>query len=178
MHPFDFLLGLASTDMGIDLGTANTLVCIPGEGIVLFEPSVVATKPGTNQVLLNGNAVGQTAKAMLESVGYDYKTKRVEVVKNPDGSIKQTKEVTFDNHQSPNPNLILFLMCNLSSQLGLEGIESWKSRQKMEIENKNINLTITGELVGEQITKLAGRLIGEEDKEVKQVESTVIESNE
>ena len=66
MHPFDFLLGLASTDMGIDLGTANTLVCIPSEGIVLFEPSVVATKPGTNQVLLNGNAVGQTAKAMLE----------------------------------------------------------------------------------------------------------------
>jgi rod shape-determining protein MreB len=66
MHPFDWILGLASTDMGIDLGTANTLVCIPGEGIVLFEPSVVATKPGTNQVLLNGNAVGQTAKAMLE----------------------------------------------------------------------------------------------------------------
>ncbi|MFQ5713785.1 MAG: rod shape-determining protein [Candidatus Scalinduaceae bacterium] len=66
MHPFDWFLGLASTDMGIDLGTANTLVCIPGEGIVLFEPSVVATKPGTNQVLLNGNAVGQTAKSMLE----------------------------------------------------------------------------------------------------------------
>jgi rod shape-determining protein MreB len=33
---------------------------------VLFEPSVVATKPGTNQVLLNGNAVGETAKSMLE----------------------------------------------------------------------------------------------------------------
>lgn len=52
--------------MGIDLGTANTLVCIPGKGIVLFEPSVVATIPGTNKVLLNGNAVGQSAKDMLE----------------------------------------------------------------------------------------------------------------
>ena len=60
------MLGLASTDMGIDLGTANTLVCIPGQGVVLFEPSVVAVKPGTNKVLLNGNAVGQSAKAMLE----------------------------------------------------------------------------------------------------------------
>ncbi len=42
MHPLDYMLGLASTDMGIDLGTANTLVCIPGQGVVLFEPSVVA----------------------------------------------------------------------------------------------------------------------------------------
>ncbi len=66
MHPIDYLLGLASTDMGIDLGTANTLVCIPDEGIVLFEPSVVAIQNGTNKILLNGNAVGQTAKAMLE----------------------------------------------------------------------------------------------------------------
>lgn len=66
MHPLDFILGFVSTDMGIDLGTANTLVCIPGHGIVLSEPSVVAVKPGTNKVLLNGNAVGNVAKAMLE----------------------------------------------------------------------------------------------------------------
>lgn len=59
------LFGLFSTDMGIDLGTANTLVCVQGQGIVLSEPSVVAVKKGTNKVLLNGNAVGQTAKEML-----------------------------------------------------------------------------------------------------------------
>lgn len=57
--------GLFSTDMGIDLGTANTLVCVRGEGIVLSEPSVVAVKSGTNQVLLEGNAVGLVAKQML-----------------------------------------------------------------------------------------------------------------
>ncbi|RKY27441.1 MAG: rod shape-determining protein [Planctomycetota bacterium] len=61
---FDKLLGLFSLDMGIDLGTANTLVCVRGEGIVLSEPSVVAVKRGTNQVLLNGNAVGLVAKEM------------------------------------------------------------------------------------------------------------------
>ncbi|MBM4055841.1 MAG: rod shape-determining protein [Planctomycetes bacterium] len=66
MHPLDFILGFVSTDMGIDLGTANTLVCIPGHGIVLSEPSVVAVKPGTNKVLLNGRAVGIVAKSMLE----------------------------------------------------------------------------------------------------------------
>ncbi len=61
----DNILGLFSTDMGIDLGTANTVVCIRGEGIVLNEPSVVAVKRGTNKVLLDGTAVGNVAKEML-----------------------------------------------------------------------------------------------------------------
>src|SRR5512132_1040796 len=54
-----------SVDMGIDLGTCNTLVCVKGEGIVLNEPSVVAVKKGTNRVLQNGHAVGLVAKEML-----------------------------------------------------------------------------------------------------------------
>ena len=51
--------------MGIDLGTCNTLVAVRGQGIVLNEPSVVAVKKGTNQVLHNGDAVGWIAKEML-----------------------------------------------------------------------------------------------------------------
>ncbi len=62
---FDSLLGMFSVDMGIDLGTCNTLVCVKGEGIVLNEPSVVAVRKGTNQVLRNGTAVGAVAKEML-----------------------------------------------------------------------------------------------------------------
>ncbi len=58
-------MGMFSIDMGIDLGTCNTLVCVRGEGIVLNEPSVVAVRKGTNQVLDNGNAVGLVAKEML-----------------------------------------------------------------------------------------------------------------
>jgi rod shape-determining protein MreB len=54
-----------SVDMGIDLGTCNTLVCVKDKGIVLNEPSVVAVRRGTNQVLDNGNAVGNMAKEML-----------------------------------------------------------------------------------------------------------------
>ncbi|MCM8813738.1 MAG: rod shape-determining protein, partial [Candidatus Omnitrophica bacterium] len=50
-----------SFDIGIDLGTANTLVYVKGEGIVLCEPSVVAVQKGTNQVV----AVGEEAKRML-----------------------------------------------------------------------------------------------------------------
>lgn len=47
--------------MGIDLGTANSLIYVKGKGIVLTEPSVVAIQKGTNQVL----AVGNEAKRML-----------------------------------------------------------------------------------------------------------------
>jgi len=50
-----------SQDIGIDLGTANTLVCVKDQGIVLREPSVVAVRAGTNEVL----AVGDDAKRML-----------------------------------------------------------------------------------------------------------------
>lgn len=59
------LLGFFSTDMGIDLGTANTLVSVQGKGIVLAEPSVVAVRKNTNKVLMNGKAVGLEAKKML-----------------------------------------------------------------------------------------------------------------
>ncbi|MCF6312052.1 MAG: rod shape-determining protein [Verrucomicrobiales bacterium] len=58
---FGKLFGLFSSDIGIDLGTANTLVYVKDHGIVLREPSVVAVKAGTNQVL----AVGDDAKRML-----------------------------------------------------------------------------------------------------------------
>ena len=62
---YERLLGAFSVDMGIDLGTCNTLVAVRGQGIVLNEPSGVAVKKGTNQVLKNGQAVGWVAKEML-----------------------------------------------------------------------------------------------------------------
>jgi rod shape-determining protein MreB len=52
-------------DMGIDLGTCTTLVCVRDKGIVLNEPSVVAVRKGTNSVLNNGEAVGLVAREML-----------------------------------------------------------------------------------------------------------------
>ncbi len=61
----DRLVGLVSTDIGIDLGTANTLVCIPGEGIIISEPSVVAVSKRDGRVLRNGEAVGLYAAEML-----------------------------------------------------------------------------------------------------------------
>lgn len=58
---FDSLFGWFSSDLAIDLGTANTLVFVKGKGIVLREPSVVAVHAESKKVL----AVGHDAKKML-----------------------------------------------------------------------------------------------------------------
>jgi rod shape-determining protein MreB and related proteins len=58
---FDFFLNIVGRDMGIDLGTANTLVFVKGKGIVLDEPSIVAIDKDTNKIL----AVGKEAKRMV-----------------------------------------------------------------------------------------------------------------
>ena len=58
---FNFFWDLFSNDLAIDLGTANTLVHVKGQGIVLREPSVVAINANTKEVM----AVGEEAKQML-----------------------------------------------------------------------------------------------------------------
>ncbi len=60
-NPLNSLFGAFSRDLGIDLGTANTLVHVRGKGIVISEPSVVAIDTKTKQV----HAVGAEAKAMV-----------------------------------------------------------------------------------------------------------------
>ncbi len=59
--PINSILGIFSRDIGIDLGTANTLVLVRGVGIVINEPSVVAVEKRTKRVL----AIGSEAKQMV-----------------------------------------------------------------------------------------------------------------
>lgn len=60
-NPLNWLLGLFSLDIGIDLGTANTLVNVCGKGIVINEPSWVAIEKRSKRPL----AIGAEAKAMV-----------------------------------------------------------------------------------------------------------------
>ena len=60
---FDKLMGLFSTDIAIDLGTANTLVYVRNKGIVINEPSVVAINHNSSRTKVL--AVGSEAKRML-----------------------------------------------------------------------------------------------------------------
>jgi len=60
-NPIDAFLGLFSLDIGIDLGTANTLVYVRGKGIVINEPSWVAIERDSRRIL----AIGSEAKEMV-----------------------------------------------------------------------------------------------------------------
>jgi rod shape-determining protein MreB and related proteins len=62
LHRFRELLG---SDLAIDLGTANTLISVAGEGLVLNEPSVVAVVEGARRVVSEGCAVGHLARQMI-----------------------------------------------------------------------------------------------------------------
>ncbi|MCX8127147.1 MAG: rod shape-determining protein [Synergistetes bacterium] len=64
---FDFIAGLFSKDMGIDLGTAYTVVYVRGKGIVISEPSVVAIQKATKEII----AVGEEAKKMVGKTPQD-----------------------------------------------------------------------------------------------------------
>jgi rod shape-determining protein MreB len=55
------IFGIFSEDLGIDLGTANTLVCVKNKGVVLNEPSVVSMNTRTKDII----AVGEKAKKMI-----------------------------------------------------------------------------------------------------------------
>lgn len=61
MSMFDKLLSLVTLDIGIDLGTATTLVTVKGQGVIINEPSVVAMNSKTRQIL----AVGADARRMI-----------------------------------------------------------------------------------------------------------------
>ncbi|MCB0074563.1 MAG: rod shape-determining protein, partial [Caldilineaceae bacterium] len=64
INPFDWLLGLFSLDIGIDLGTANTLVHVKNRGIVINEPSVVAIDKSARR-RNSIKAIGSEAKEMV-----------------------------------------------------------------------------------------------------------------
>ncbi len=70
--PFDWLLGYFSLDIGIDLGTANTLVHVRGKGIVIQEPSWVAINKRTREPI----AIGAAAKEMIGRTPADILTIR------------------------------------------------------------------------------------------------------
>ena len=62
-------MGFFAKDIGIDLGTANTLVHLKGKGIIIREPSVVAVDKYTGQVV----AVGMEAKEMLRKNAWKFR---------------------------------------------------------------------------------------------------------
>jgi len=99
------------------------------------------------------------ASGMKEATGYDWIAKKIKTKKDAEGNTIEIEEQVIPMHQAGNATLATFMMCNLSNQLKLIDEEAFKSKQKVEVENKNLNLNLTAELIGDQIDRLAGKLL-------------------
>ncbi len=99
------LFGLFSHDLGIDLGTANTLVYVRGKGIVIREPSVVARHRKTKHIL----AIGTEAKRMLGKTPQTieaFRPLKDGVIADFDATAAMLKHYIALVHQSPRPSFI------------------------------------------------------------------------
>src|SRR3989338_7456484 len=102
---FDFLFGLLSHDLGIDLGTANPLVYVKGKGIVIREPSVVARHRKTKHVV----AIGREAKRMLGKTPQTieaFRPLKDGVIADFDAAAAMLKHYIQLVHRSPTPSAI------------------------------------------------------------------------
>lgn len=112
------------------------------------------------------------AQALRTAAGYDYvesntKIKRKLVTRKDDDGVV-TEEIIeypaeiseFKKHQPANPQLLMFLVANMSRQLKKDDTENWVSQHKIEIdENKNVLIKISGKIASEQISHLAGAFL-------------------
>lgn len=115
------------------------------------------------------------ASGMREATGYDWMSTKTKTEYDAKGNVVKVEKQDIPMHQPGNASLAMFMMCNVSNQLKLGDDEAFKSRQKVEVENKNLNLNITAELIGDQIDRLAGKLLIGDD--TKQIESEITEFN-
>ena len=106
------------------------------------------------------------ASGMKEATGYDWMSTKTKTEYDAKGNVVKVEKQDIPMHQAGNASLAMFMMCNISNQLKLDDEEAFKSRQKVEVENKNLNLNITAELVGEQIDRLAGKLLSSSAKQI------------
>ena len=113
------------------------------------------------------------ASGMREATGYDWMSEKTKTEYDANGNVIKVEKQEIPMHQAGNATLATFMMCNLSNQLRLTDEEAFKSKQKVEVENRNLNVNISAELVGEQIDRLAGKLLNGGD--TKQIETDIIE---
>ena len=117
------------------------------------------------------------AKCYLAAEGYRYKTRKKTVTKSADGSVKSVKEEEFENFQTPDNTMMVFLICNLTRQLGLDDADAWLSKQKLEIESRNLTVSVSSDDITNQIAKLAGNLLTDQSETIKKIDSEVVSEN-
>lgn len=107
------------------------------------------------------------AKSLQSAAGYDYETSKCKTVRNAAGEIIKKEEIVFHNHQPPNHNLLIWLLCNISRQLG---DDNWMSKHTLEVDQKKVVLHLDGKEEFDRITDFAGKYLDNR----KVIESTEV----
>ena len=137
-----------SIDLGIDLGTANILIYVKGEGIVLNEPSIVVVDTNENKVI----AMGNEAKEMIGKT-----PENIKVIKPLKDGVIADFEITeffsgedFINLIEKNENKKYFDIVFLDIYMnGITGIETAKKLRETDNQSKIIFITTSNEFASE-----------------------------
>ncbi len=99
------------------------------------------------------------AKAFKAAGGYEYEEENIKY--NAEGQV--TGRSIYKKHQTPNPKLIMWLLCNMSP-------DEWKSEHKILVENnETMHVRLDGKMASKQIEALAGKLLAKPGKAKKKV---------
>ena len=113
------------------------------------------------------------AKCYLAAEGYRYNTRKKTVMRDAGGIVKNVKEEEFENFQAPDNTMLVFLICNITRQLGLEDDQAWLSKQKLEIDSRNLTVSVSSEDITNQIARMAGTLLSGDDGNRKEIDAVV-----
>jgi len=165
--------GMTEVDIGYFLGITPAKIRTWKKRHPLFKQAFTDGKRLAKSYLI--------AKGLRAAIGYSYVEKNIKYKQKIDDKGVVTKYAAetseFHKEMKPDSTLLMFLLCNISRQLKEE--EPWISNHKIEIDqNKNINVKISGKVVTEQITRLAGAFLPKDiieteftdDKKNKQID--------
>jgi hypothetical protein len=148
---------------------------VPASAIKGWKRSFPSFKRACNEGK-RGQLKRLAASGLREATGYDWTDVKIKTTYTIDADgnevVEKIEKQEIPMHQAGNPTLATFMMTNISHQLKLDDEEAFKSKQKVEVENRNLNFNVTAELIGDQIDRLAGNLI---NGSAKQIEADVID---
>ena len=114
------------------------------------------------------------AEGLKMALGYDYKSSKTVTKKDRKTGEEYQETTEFIQHQAGNDRMLTFMLLNIDRQLG---DNEWETpTQRTQIEQKTMQVKITGEVASSAIEKLAGKLLDEPPR--KKIESKVIENED
>lgn len=161
--------GFTQDDLGWGLNVNPSTVTLWKKRHPSFKRAIEEGKVGQRKRLV--------AKSFTAAAGYRYQTSKTKTIYDKDGGIVKTEQTLFDNEQPPNHNLIMFVLTNISRQLG---DDEWMTKRIVDVNEQRTIIKIDGKEEFDKISTFAGKYFSESDEERskkrKKIESKVADA--